>query len=108
MTDEELERAINTCGKNFLALHVEDIATHHDELSPRGSQPKDQRVRQYYREQHGFYSKDEPGIRSRLNAVLRIIRAGRTGDALESVLTDDVRILPEAKETARKLLERGL
>ena len=108
MTDEELERAINTRGKNFFALHIEDIAAHYDELAPRGSQLKDQRIRQYYREQHGFYSKDEAGIRTRLNSVLRIIRAGRTRDALESILTDDARILPESKERAKKLLERGL
>ena len=107
MTDKELERAVNTCGKNFLAFHIEDITKHYDELAPRGSQFKDRRIRQYYRDQHGFYSKDEAGIRVRLNAVLRIIRSGRARDALESVLTDDPRILPEARAAAQKLLDRG-
>ena len=33
MTDKELERAVNTCGKNFLAFHIEDIAERYEELS---------------------------------------------------------------------------
>lgn len=81
MTNEELERAVNTCGKNFLAFHIENIVKRYGELALRGSQFKDQRIRQYYRDQHGFYSKDEAGIRVRLNAVLRIIRSGRTREA---------------------------
>jgi hypothetical protein len=103
MTPEKINLLLCTAGKNFFILHIEDILESFDRLD---ADPdfKAQKISQYYLEQHGFESKDEYGIRVRLNAVLQIVRAGEVKVALEMINTDDIRILPEAAEITEELL----
>jgi hypothetical protein len=103
MKPEKINRLLCTAGKNFFILHIEDILASSDRLDA-DSDFKAQKISQYYAEQHGFESKDEYGIRVRLNAVLQIVRAGEVKTALEMINTDDVRILPDAVETVKRLL----
>ena len=103
MTPEKINRLLRTAGKNFFILHIEDILASFDRLD---SDPdfKAQKIRDYYADQHGFESKDEYGIRVRLNAVMQIVRAGEVRVALEMINTDDSRIMPEAVEKMKQLL----
>ncbi|WP_029201390.1 hypothetical protein [Oribacterium sp. NK2B42] len=103
MTPEKINRLLCTAGKNFFILHIEDILESFDRLDTDPNF-KAQKIREYYQEQHGFESKDEYGIRVRLNAVLQIVRAEEVKSALEMINTDDVRILPEAAKTVKRLL----
>lgn len=99
MTSEKIKRLINTAGSNFFILHIEDL------LSADFSDPnvKNNKISEYYRDQHGFVSKDEYGIRVRINAVIRIIEAGAVDEAIEMINPDDKRILPEAREKVMAL-----
>ena len=103
MTPEKINRLLCTAGKNFFILHIEDICAFSERLDANPDF-KEQKIREYYLEQHGFESKDEYGIRVRLNAVLQIVRAGEVKAALEMINTDDVRILPEAVESVKRHL----
>lgn len=104
MMDEKLNRLLNTAGKNFFIFHVEDIlASFEDMESNQGF--KTSKIKQYYAAQHGFRSKDEYGIRVRVNAVMQIVRENAVKRALEIVDLNDPRILDEAKEKVQKLRE---
>lgn len=102
MTSEKIKRLLNTAGSNFFILHFEDL------LSCDLSDPdvKNRKISEYFREQNGFVSKDEYGIRVRINAVLRIIEAGVVKEAIEMINPDDPRILPEARNKVLELKVR--
>ena len=102
MTSEKIKRLLNTAGSNFFILHIEEL------LSCDLSDPdvKNRKISEYFREQHGFVSKDEYGIRMRINAVFRIIEAGAVNEAIEMINPDDPRILPEARNKVLELKVR--
>ena len=103
MDIEKVDRLLNSAGKNFFAFHIQDILSCWPELDV-DPELKSLKIRQYYREQRGFRSKDEYGVRVRLNAILQILRAGMIRDALMLVNEKDPRMNPQAIVMVKKTL----
>ena len=105
MTSEKINRLLNTAGKSFFILHIEDMIASFDILDT-SPDLKTQKIEEYYKAQNGFESKDQYGVRVRVNAVMQIIRAGAVRKAIDLINPDDVRLSVEAQERMKDLGQR--
>ena len=105
MTPEKINRLLNTAGKSFFILHIEDMIASFDFLDT-SPDFKTQKIEEYYKAQNGFESKDQYGVRVRVNAVMQIIRAGAVRKAIDLINPDDVRLSVEAQERMKDLGQR--
>lgn len=88
MTTAKITRLLNTAGKHFFIFHIEDIMECFERME-EDTDYKTRKIAEYYKAQNGFKSKDEYGVRVRVNAVLQIIRANAVKDALKMINIQD-------------------
>jgi len=101
---EKIDDDIKSAGQSFIGGYIEDMLNRIPELDDRHS--KNKVIEEYFENQQGFYDKDIGGTRTRVNAVIRIIKANQVKYALEKIDERDTRVVSEAVKKAQSLLER--
>lgn len=94
---------VKTAGMSFLAHNAELVIDNMDAMYDRDA--KTQFIRAVFNLQNGFYDKDDYNTRNRVNAVIRILEAGKLIFALDAVVSStDPRVTNETKECATALV----
>lgn len=103
-TDNKIADDIKSAGQSFLGLRMADMLGRISELED--NETKKKIITEYYENQVGTYDKNFDGTRTRVNSIIRIIKADKVVYALEKVDGLDSRVLPEAVEKAKDTIKK--
>lgn len=99
---DQIDDDIKSAGQSFLGMNMADLLTRVEELDDRLLKSK--LIEEYHSGQSGFYDKDVGGTRTRVNAAVRIIKAGKVLYSLEKIAGSAPRVLPEAVSKAKETI----
>lgn len=102
--DNKILDDIKSSGKNYLAIHMEDILSHIDILDDRLLKAK--LVESHYKSQRYFSDKNIGNTRTRVNSLIRIIQADKVIYALEQVKSSNSMVKEEAIEAANETIRK--
>jgi len=106
ITDKQFINSYRSAGLWFVALYMEAFILRIDEL--RGDVLKTKLVEEIYDNGENTFDKDIGGTRTRVNALYRIIKAGRINEVLK-LASNSIKLnkdFPEAAKEASYLLKR--
>jgi len=106
ITDKQFINSYRSAGLWFVALYMEAFLLRIDELDD--DLLKTKLIEEIYDNGENTFDKEISGTRTRVNALYRIIKAGRGIEALE-IATNSKRLkkeFPEAASQAKDLLDR--
>lgn len=98
----KIDDDIKSAGQSFIGLYMSDMLGRIPELDDKVKKVK--LIEEYHSRQYGFFDKDIGGTRTRVNAVVRIIRADKVLYALGKVDGSDPRVVPEAVAKAKETI----
>ncbi len=100
----QIKADIKSAGKSFISFNIEDMLSRLPELDDKVK--KEHLIEEYYENQTGFYDKEIGGTRTRVNSVIRIIRANQVQYTLEEIIENDSRVDPKAIKVVQTLLSK--
>lgn len=100
----KIEDDVKSAGQSFIGLRMEDLLLRLPELEDKLT--KNKLIEEYYENQVGTRDKAIGGTRTRVNSVIRIIKADKVLYALSLIDGSDSRVLPEAVFGAKRLINR--
>ncbi len=101
---EKINNDMQSAAMTFLGLHMVELIKRISEFD--NSLSKKRMIEEYYANQEGFHDKKIRGTTTRINAVLRIIRAEEVVYVLEQITISNSSVSPSAKLRAKETLHR--
>lgn len=102
-TDIEIKSDIKSAGKTFIAFRMADMLNNINRMDSQIQKTK--LIEEYFDNQIGTFDKDIRGTTTRVNSLIRIIKADKVEYALNEVISSkiDSVAISFAKDTLRKI-----
>lgn len=101
---QKIKDDVKSAGRFFLGIRMMDLLSRISELDDK--EKKQKLIQEYYENQVGTFDKEFGGMRTRVNAAIRIIRADKVKYALSLIDGSDRRVLKEAVNMAKETIEK--
>lgn len=101
---DTVEDLIRSAGLSFLGIRLEDLIRRAAELEDKAA--KAALVQEYFENQIGTKDSQIGGVRTRVNAAVRIMKAGKVEEVLNMVAGATTKVLPEAVAAAKEALRK--
>lgn len=99
----KIDDDIRSAGKTFIGLHMANMLQRIDELEDNNS--KTRLIQEYFDNQVGTFDNTLCGTRTRVNSVIRIIKADKVLYALKTIGKVSTTVLPKAVEQANRTIK---
>ena len=99
---EKIDRDICFAGASFIGLYMEDLLCRISELE--NSDSKKKLIEEYHKNQQGYFDKELSGTTTRVNSVIRIIKAEMVEYALEKVIDSNNKVNEEVRNKTKDVL----
>lgn len=103
-SNSKIDADIRSAGQTFIGLRMADMLCRISLLENITN--KNGLIQEYFNNQVGTYDKDAGGTRTRVNSVIRIIKADKVIYALEKIDGTNPLVLPEAADKAKETINK--